>query len=232
MKQRPKPRSKPRSRSRAKAKPRSEPAKLSIDDPRKVQRKLIDNILAKIERGGSPTVAELKTLRDFEQTGGIPEASGAEWVSSYEQLGEVLGCHRASFPRWRRSYSDCPKARQDGCHSVAAWRTFFAAHPEIRGAGDITLEMQRLELEDMRQTVRGAIFANDEREGFYTKNAIAVPEITKAVTEAKRLLRQKLEFELPTMTANKSLEEVRARNRAALDEICPTLGALAAAWKV
>jgi len=203
-----------------------------MDDPRAVQEKLVGNILAKIDKGQSPTVAELKTLRDFESTGAAESVSGAEWVSSYEQLGEVLDCHRASFPRWRRDYPDCPKPRQDGKHSVGAWREFFNAHPEIRGGGDITAEMQRLDLEEMRQKVRKAVHANDVRESLFTKNTVAVPEITKAVTEAKKLLRQKFEFELPTMTANKDVAEVRARNKAALDEICAQLSGLAAGWKL
>lgn len=56
----------------------------------------------------------------------------SEWVSSQEELAKRLGCHSRSFPRWRRNFTDAPKPRQNGDHSVREWCEFFATHPEIQ----------------------------------------------------------------------------------------------------
>lgn len=201
------------------------PKKPSASDKIAFQRQIIRNIEKKVSRGGIPTPHEAKALSDFyantESKPGLQE-----WVSSYEALGEILGCHRASFPRWRRIYEEAPKPRANGDHSVDAWRQFFKQHPEIRGAADMTVEMQQLELEEMRQRVRKILFNNDVREGSFTPNAKFAAWITKVVAEAKALLRQKFEHELPGYTAKQEPAQVRVLNKRAVDEICDRLGQL------
>jgi hypothetical protein len=196
------------------------------DAASKVERAIVSNILQKIQKGGTPTTRQTEMLRQFFDQSG---KSGAVWVRAFPELGEILGCHRTSFARWRRTYDDCPKARSDGWHNVDQWRAWINAHPQIKAAPDVGVEKQQLELEELRQKVRKAVHLNDVRQQQFTRNEIFADWITRIVTEAKGLLRQKFEFELPAYTAHQESAVIRLLNKRAIDEVCARLSELSKA---
>ena len=200
---------------------------LSKEDAAKIRRALIANIIKKIQRGGTATTREQAMLKEAEN-----EGVGPEWVRNYSELADILGSNRISFAQWKRAYEDAPRARADGWHNVTAWRDWFKAHPEIRTAGDLSVEVQSLEAEEMRQRVRKVRHLNDVREGQYVRVDVAADRITRTVAEAKALLRQKFENELPPYLAKQEAAQVRVLCKRALDEICVRLGELSKEWAI
>jgi hypothetical protein len=201
---------------------------LSREDASRVQRALVANIIKKIQRGGTATSREMAILKEAETAGQQPE-----WVKNFAELAEVFACDRHSFSRWKKENEDAPRGHADGWHNVQEWRDWLAKHPEVMAGAEATnMELQRLNLEEMRQRVRKAIHLNDVREGQYTRNEVFADRITEVVAQSKQLLRQKFENELPPYLARQEASQCRVLCKRALDEVCLRLSELTKDWPI
>lgn len=162
-----------------------------------------------------------------------------EFVSSYEDLGRIFGPHRASFPRFRREFPDCPEPRADGRHPVADWRAFFERHPELlRRASSpeaaLAGDKLALETERLREQVRDLKIGNDIRAGAYAPRAQLAQELVTLATEQKTMLRQKLENEYPALLPGldeTQRAEARRLGKTLVDQLCQSCQRLVDKWQ-
>src|SRR5438045_2517917 len=79
---------------------------LTADQAQAVLKRNVANLVKKSAAGKALSPRELKLIAEFagSATAGVP----AEWVSSDAKLGDIFNHHRASFPRWRRDFTDAP----------------------------------------------------------------------------------------------------------------------------
>jgi hypothetical protein len=201
----------------------------------KILARNVMRILQKGQDGELLSGEELQQLRGFAENG---KEGAEEWVSSQAGLAVRFGCHAHSFPRWRKSYPDAPRARQNGEHSVLAWREFFGRHPEIRLepalGSEAAADRGELEARLLRIKIASAQFAFEVEKGQYTANVVLSQRLALLASEQLALLRQKLENGFPGLVAG--LEpgqraELRAMGRELVDELCVRMQRLVDSWK-
>jgi hypothetical protein len=190
---------------------------LSAADAQRVLQKNVANIVKKSASGKTLTRRELALISEFSNSG---PGGPVEWVNSYEELAKVFGCHHHSFPRWKKDHADAPTPRHNGGHSVAAWRGFFAAHPEIDLQTDGAAVRTELQLEILRQQCRGITFDNDKAAGDYVAKADIAPALRNLSLQQRALLKRKLEQELPTKLVGLTAGEILVHTQTTVDEIC------------
>jgi hypothetical protein len=190
-----------------------------------VRHKIIRNILEKINSGKSITAREQRIYE--ESTADNSSAGRPDWVRSYSDLSRLFGPHRASFPRFRKQFpSDCPKPRANGDHSVAAWRAFFAVHPELTGKSDQALAgpaAHELKESILREELRKIHFENDVAENLYLLKSHVDAWLVDICEKIKAVLTNKLRNELPPKIEGLRAAEIAAKMDPVIAEIVSLL---------
>jgi hypothetical protein len=195
------------------------PPLLTVDQAQAVLRRNVANLVKKSSNGKALTPRELRVIAEFAGEKATVISHDVEWVSSDAKLGEVLGHHRASFPRWRREFSDAPRPRDNGEHNVGQWRKFFQGHPEIKSdAGPV--EKAALEIEKLRQQCRRIKFDNDVADKKFLPLDRAVADVADLAESLKASLRTKLEDDLPPLLAGLPAPAIRVQMKKVNDELC------------
>jgi len=150
----------------------------------------------------------------------LSKLAAALWVSSDQRLSKIFGHHRMSFSRWRKEHDDAPRPRDNGDHSVEAWRKWFAAHPEIQSDEPPSAQKLALQIETLREQLDRIRFDNQVRKGKF----MLTDHITRMLSELSTLLnstlRTKLEDELPPILAGMPAAGIRIEMKKVHDEIC------------
>jgi hypothetical protein len=225
-------------RAQAHPKPRRPRRKPAARDPivegpplqpaeaRAVLQKHLTNIVRKAAAGKTLSQREQQEIGRFAEIESDAAAANphAEWVSSYEQLGLIVGLHRASFPRIRRDKPDAPKPRANGDHSVSAWRAFLTAHPEIQCRSEASAPAKsELELEKLRQQCRRIKSENDRSDNLYLWKADVDGWLVETIEAIKAKLRAKLLNELPPKLEGLRAAEMAAKLEPLIAQICDLL---------
>lgn len=200
---------------------------LQPEQARAVLQKNVANIVKKVAAGKTISQREQQEIAKFaesESDSGPAEAKAVEWVSSYAHLGEIVGLHRASFPRIRRDKPDAPKPRDNGDHSVSAWRAFLAAHPDIQCRSEASWPgKSELEIEKLKQQCRRIRFENDLREDLYLLKSDVDGWLVETIEAIKAKLAAKLLNELPPKLEGLRAAEIAAKLEPIIAEICELL---------
>ena len=198
-------------------------------EARAVLQKHLTNIVRKAAAGKTLSEREQREISRFAETGSEPGTAPTtpaqtEWVSSYEQLGRILGLHRASFPRIRRDKPDAPKPRANGDHNVNAWREFLAAHPEIQCRSEASGPAKSdLEIEKLKEQCRRLKFENDREAGLYLLKSEVNDWLIETIETIKAKLPAKLLNELPPKLEGLRAAEIAAKLEPIIAEICALL---------
>lgn len=106
------------------------------------------------------------------------------------------------------------------CWCVEDVRTLLEGDRSTRTAS------KALRDEMLREQIRRVRIANDKAAGLLTPTAVYVEQVTRVCTQAKGLLRQKLEYECPAYLANQDPAQVRVLLKRVVDDICARMAEL------
>jgi hypothetical protein len=145
------------------------------------------------------------------------DASAEQWVSSYEDLAQIIGCHSHSFPRWKKKHPDAPRPRQNGGHSVSAWREFFSRHPDI----GIEVEVERknfLENRIREEKLADLVLTNAHKRDELIEITKVEAWLADKIEQQRQLLQQIYERDLPSKLEGLRVPQIiekmiEARNR-------------------
>lgn len=170
----------------------------------------------------SPQSDQAPTPTSVGVTAADSAAAAPKWVSSYEQLGEIFGLHRASFPRLVKRLKavgiDAPEPRANGDHDVDGWRQFFEEHPEIkRQAAEGT--KNALEEAIQEEKLRSLRFDNDLKEGRYLWKSQVEAWVVDRAQQLQDRLKTKLKNELPPKLVGQTAEQIAVK----MDRLIPDL---------
>lgn len=154
-----------------------------------------------------------------------PADASPEWVRSYKELGEIFHCHHHSFPRWTKKHLDAPLPRQNGDHSVAAWREFFEQHPEIK-LDQSAAEKLELDLRIARSKAEDIEIDLAIKKKEYRKVSEFETWLVDKIEQQKLLLSQKLKNELPPKLVGLRAPEIAGKMEPMIAEICQVLQGL------
>jgi hypothetical protein len=146
-----------------------------------------------------------------------PADEQSNWVQSYEQLAQIIGCHHHSFPRWTKKHLDAPAKRQNGQHSVSAWREFFQRHPDI----GIEVECERksfLENRIREEKLEALVTENAKLRGALIELSQVEAWLSDKIEQQRQLLQQVYERDLPAKLEGLRVPQIvekmiEARNR-------------------
>src|SRR5215211_6538989 len=210
----------------------------TAEQRKKIDEKIASNIVRKIGSGKTPTTKELSLLNQFADSAAACTADSAlspEWVGSYSKLGDIVGLHRASFPRLIRDHKGdplLPRPRDNGDHSVSAWRRFLAAHPEIQcksapdgeaGAGEEDLPPgEKSESELRRERLIEQILAIRQRRLIEGKEFVSKSEAAQwasdLTTEFVKILDQIPGSLAPDIIGTPTIAETELKIRSAIEQ--------------
>lgn len=193
-------------------------SKLTTEQIEAVRAANFANIVRKVTAGKVLTARE---QRIFDESTGANDSPG-QWVSSDHKLSQIFGPHRASFPRFRRQHPDAPKPRPNGDHNVNAWRTFFAAHPDLLGKAEQKKAISSGEVREAieAEKLRERKFKNDQREGKYLPKEATLAALRDLAELLKANLRTALEDELPPLLQNQPAPIIRTHMKELVDRLC------------
>ena len=148
-------------------------------------------------------------------------------VPSVTALAGILGVSRRSIQMWRRKYaSEIPSNRTNGNYDVAAWREFVRRKGLKEGSADDDddgEDMESLKKRDLRARAEEREFKVSILMGDYLHKEDVRESIGALVAETIKLLRDKLENELPPVCAGLDAVRIRAENSRVVDAICELL---------
>lgn len=147
-------------------------------------------------------------------------------VPSVAALAGILGVSRRSIQLWRKKYPDIPKNRTNGNYDVVAWREFvkrkgLKENSEVED--DDEEDIDSLKKRDLRARAEEREFKLAILRGDYLHKEDVQEGITALVAEAIKLLRDKLENELPPVCAGLDAVRIRAETSRVVDAICELL---------
>lgn len=188
------------------AKPsRKEPPLLSPEQAATVQKRILANLLRKVESGKIPTRREQQLIDQYASH--VPSVSSDEWVSR-ERLAQELGCHPNSIPRFTTEHPDAPKKRANGTYNLPAWLAWKAKHPEIEFKKEHALAGGLLKDQKLRIEIETRQFNLNVLKKTYIERALVVAS-NRRVGAALRNILQKLLNEMPGAVAGKDIPQAR-----------------------
>lgn len=158
------------------------------------------------------------------------------WVSSYVELAGRLGVSRRTITRWREIHPDHPKGRPNGDHSIEKWKDFIkekglsanndGADPN-QGAlpegveGLLTKdELGRMDLK-VKIAERAFKLAKDKEQ--YIHSEVVRETIMGLAAEAIKLLRDRLENELPPIIEGQDAVFIRVEMESVVSDFCEAI---------
>lgn len=202
------------------------------EDARKVLESEIAVIQKKVEDGKRITVAERNRLHLFAESdeNDMAEAlSTPATVPSISALCGVLGITRDTFYKWKKKFpKSIPHNQTNGDYDVVAWKEFAKKNNLKGGTDDGSAEedeetLEELKKEDLRIKIEERNFKLAIlRQDFIAREDIR-EEVTRLVSDAIKLLRDRFENELPPVCAGLDAVRIRKENANAIDEVCEQL---------
>jgi len=216
---------------RTKSKKTPEASCLS-EKARKVLEEEISAIRKKVEAGKRITVAERNQLHQFassDEEALADSLAAPATVPSIAALCGVLGISRDTFYKWRKKFpKDIPQNQTNGQYDVSAWKS-FAKKNNLKGGDDDEASeedeetLEELKKEDLRIKIEERNFKLAIlRQDFIAREDIR-EEVTKLVSDAIKILRDRFENELPPVCAGLDAVRIRRENGNAIDEVCQQL---------
>lgn len=143
------------------------------------------------------------------------------------ELAAALGITRQALHEWMRM-ALAPRADAGGRYHLEEWKAWRDERglkgSETSGELAEKAKFVRLKNEDLELDI--AIKRSE-----WTENIVLVEEFGRFASEQKKLLRQKIEKELPAKLAGLDLAAARAEGRKLVDEICRRNQAFLVRWK-
>lgn len=141
------------------------------------------------------------------------------FVTSYQELGKVLGVTRQTLNRWTK-IDGAPKARSDGRHSISEWRNFMKSHDLSGKSHDMeTLKARKLLAECEKRELENSI----KRRQFVSLEEVRLAWSSN-VGEALAIMRKRMVDEQPPILAAMDEPlEIREANNNLLIEISTIL---------
>lgn len=162
---------------------------------------------------------------DMERTTAVEEVP--DHVPSISSLAGILGVSRRSIQLWRKKFAnEIPANRTNGDYDVAAWREFLRRKGLKEGRPDEDEDeedLDSLKKRDLRARAEEREFKVKILMGEYVHREDVREEVASLVAETIKLLRDKLENELPPVCAGLDALRIRAENARVVDEICDLL---------
>ena len=218
------------------------PGTLTPDLARKVLQADLGRILQKVkdrkplsapERNLMSQMADAEATTDTASRSATGSAKTIEQtpdhVASVSALAGILGVSRRSIQLWRRKYaSEIPSNRTNGDYDVAAWREFVRRKGLKEGVSagsddDDGEDMESLKKRDLRARAEEREFKLSVIKGDYLHKEDVRESIAALVAETIKLMRDKLENELPPVCAGLDAVRIRTENARVVDEICELL---------
>jgi hypothetical protein len=209
------------------------PGSLTPDQARKVLQADLARIVQKVKdrKPLSSTERNLMSQMATEETPGKSKSAQIETpdhVPSVSALAGILGVSRRSIQLWRRKYaSEIPSNRTNGNYDVAAWREFVRRKGLKEGRpeenDDDEEDMESLKKRDLRARAEEREFKVSILMGEYLHKEDVRESVAELVAETIKLLRDKLENELPPVCAGLDAVRIRAENSRVIDDICELL---------
>lgn len=158
------------------------------------------------------------------------------WVSSYVELAGRLGVSRRTITRWREIYPDHPKGRPNGDHSIEKWKDFVkekglsanndgkdpnqGALPEgVEGL----LTKDELGRMDLKVKIAERAFKLAKEKEQYIHAEIVRETVMGLAAEAIKLLRDRLENELPPIIEGQDAVFVRVEMEKVVSDFCEAI---------
>jgi len=158
------------------------------------------------------------------------------WVSSYVELAGRLGVSRRTITRWREVHADHPKGRPNGDHSVKNWEEFIkekglsansdgkdpnqGALPEgVEGL----LTKDELGRMDLKVKIAERAFKLARDKGDYIHSEVVRETIMGLAAEAIKLLRDRLENELPPIIEGQDAVFIRVEMEKVVSDFCDAI---------
>lgn len=211
------------------------PKKPDILSP-EVAQKLLEADMARIlqkVRDKKPLTAPERNLLQQRAAGGVGEGEVVEQtpdhVSSIAALCGVLGIDRKTYYNWKKKFSnEIPANRTNGSYDVAAWREFIRRKGLIEGFDSTDDEedgedLDALKRRDLKAKAREREFKLEILKKEYLHKDDVREAVTSLVQETIKLIRDKLENELPPVCAGLDAVRIRQENSRVIDEVCEIL---------
>ena len=138
-----------------------------------------------------------------------------DFVTSQAALGNLLGVHRNTILAWAKE-PDAPKGTPKG-YNVAKWLD-FASEIAKRANVEKSDTKKQLEIEKLKETIRGLRQKNDEEERLLIRIDLATEKINTLVSELNQEIR-KIEDGRPQALLGLGLPEQRVKIREAFDAL-------------
>lgn len=158
------------------------------------------------------------------------------WVSSYVELAGRLGVSRRTITRWREIHPDHPRARPNGDHSIEKWKDFIkekglsanndgadpnqGALPEgVEGL----LTKDELGRMDLKVKIAERAFKLAKEKEQYIHSEVVRETIMGLAAEAIKLLRDRLENELPPIIEGQDAVFIRVEMEKVVSDFCEAI---------
>ena len=205
--------------------------------PPDVAKKILSADLAKIVKKAKDPTARLtvseRNLLSQMAAGENPiedKEIAPSFVTSIAALCGVLGVDRKTYYRWKKKFGDkIPKNRTNGTYDVTAWREFMIKHNLADSALTTTTteeeqeDLDTLKRKDLDVKVREREFKLSVLRGDYVHTEDVREEWTMQVKDAIKLLRDKLENELPPILSGLDAVRIRREMERVVDEYCAVM---------
>jgi hypothetical protein len=208
----------------------AKPGTLTPDLARKVLQADLGRILQKVKDRKPLSAPERNLMSQMAADESPPPTTNEtpDHVASVSALAGILGVSRRSIQLWRRKYpSEIPSNRTNGNYDVVAWREFVRR----KGLKESTTiendddgeDMESLKKRDLRARAEEREFKLSVIKGDYLHKEDVRESIAALVAETIKLMRDKLENELPPVCAGLDAVRIRTENARVVDEICELL---------
>lgn len=158
------------------------------------------------------------------------------WVSSYVELAGRLGVSRRTITRWREIYNDTPRARPNGDHSIEKWKDFvkekgLSANNDGKDPNQGALpegveglltkdELGRL---DLKVKIAERAFKLAKEKEQYIHSEVVRETVMGLAAEAIKLLRDRLENELPPIIEGQDAVFIRVEMEKVVSDFCEAI---------
>jgi phage terminase Nu1 subunit (DNA packaging protein) len=191
---------------------------LSPDIARKLLNRDFANLAQRVHRGGNLSRSERAILQGMAASAPGSQQTVAE---NYVELARLLGVSRRTLQNWRKR-KDAPLPAANGFHEVAAWREFMRRH-DLRGDVAVSDEETALRARKLLAEVEERELRLAVKKGDFVSIGEVRETWTRLVGQAKDLLRNKFENELPPILSGLDATAIQEECRRAIDEVLGVL---------
>lgn len=180
------------------------------------------NIIKRVQ-SGKPLTREQRAMV-LQLASGEESNTEKATARTLVELAEIMGVTRQTLTSWRKK-EGAPKPASNGRHPLNEWRLFLQKMGVIESISDdgTSEEIEQLKLRKLSAEVAKREHELDvQKEGYLHKDDVR-DAITRMVNEAIKLLRDKLENELPPVCAGLDAVSIRKENARVVDEFCEIL---------